>query len=145
MNLRNLFALLVAVLPAVCCSQTPRIQSGSTVYFDPMGGYESYLEAAFTKEHVSLIVIGNKEKARYVITTTVAHKEFGVDNPALVVNNLGAAAVNENVPASIALFDPHVSQILFAYAAGKAGTTQIEKIAEDCAKHLEKVIKKSPK
>lgn len=110
-----------------------------------MGGYESYLEAAFTKEHVPLIVVGDKEKARYVITSTVAHKDFSADDPALVANNTGAAAVNETVPASIALFDPHVSQILFAYAAGKAGTTQIDKIAEDCAKHLEKVIKKSPK
>lgn len=145
MYLRKLFALLVAVLPAVCCSQTLRIQSGSTVYFDHMGGYESYLEAAFTKEHVPLIVVGDKEKARYVITSTVAHKDFSADDPALVANNTGAAAVNETVPASIALFDPHVSQILFAYAAGKAGTTQIDKIAEDCAKHLEKVIKKSPK
>jgi hypothetical protein len=99
-----------------------------------MGGYESYLEAAFTKEHVPLIVVGNKEKARYIITSTVAHKDSISDEPAVL-----------NAAASIALYDPRISRILFAYAASGVGTNQLERNAKDCAKHMEKVIHKSPK
>ncbi len=145
MNLRKVFALLLTVLPAVCWSQTQKIQGGSTVYIDPMGGYENYLEAAFTKEHVPLIVVDDKAKARYIITSTVAHQDFSSDEPTAMDNNRNAVVVNENVAASIALFDPRVSRILFAYAASDVGTNQLEKNAEDCAKHLEKVIQKSPK
>jgi hypothetical protein len=145
MNLRKVFVLLLTVLPAVCWSQTQKIQGGSTVYIDPMGGYENYLEAAFTKEHVPLIVVDDKTKARYIITSTVAHQSFSSDEPAAMDKNRNAVVVNENVAASIALFDPRVSRILFAYAASVVGTNQLEKNAEDCAKQLEKVTQKSPK
>jgi hypothetical protein len=144
MNLRKMFALLLTVLPAVCWSQTQKIRGGSTVYIDPMGGYENYLEAAFTKEHVPLIVVDDKAKARYIITSTVAHQDFSSDEPTAMDNNRNAAVVNE-MAVSIALFDPRVSRILFAYAASEVGTNQLQKNAEDCAKHLEKVIQKSPK
>jgi hypothetical protein len=117
MNLRKVFALLLTVLPAVCWSQTQKIRGGSTVYIDSMGGYENYLEAAFTKEHVPLIVVDDKAKARYIITSTVAHQDFSSDEPTAMDNNRNAVVVNENVAASIALFDPRVSRILFAYAA----------------------------
>lgn len=128
MKLLKVHVLLLAVLPAACWSQTQKIQGGSTVYINPMGGYENFLQAAFTKEHVPLVVVGNKEKARYIIAS--------------VVNNRDAAADNENAPSSIALFDPHISQILFAYTASGVGTNQLEKNAEDCTRQLRKYIKK---
>jgi hypothetical protein len=142
MKLLKMLALLFTVLPVFCRSQTQKIQGGSAVYIDSMGGYESYLQAAFRKEHVPLTVVANKEKARYIITSTVANKNFNSDDPAVLVKNRGAADVNENMSASIALFDPRVSQILFAYAGSGVGTKQLQKNAEDCTRHLRKLIER---
>ena len=43
--------------------------------------------------------------------------------------------------ASIAILNPQTSQIVFAYSAGKMGTNQLQKTAEDCA-HLKESIEK---
>jgi len=47
--------------------------------------------------------------------------------------------------ASIAVIDAHSSQVVFAHAAGKTGTNQIQNTAEDCAKHLKEFIEKPEK
>jgi hypothetical protein len=45
--------------------------------------------------------------------------------------------------AGISVIDAHSSQIVFAYAVGKAGSTnQIQSTAEACAKHLKTFIEK---
>jgi hypothetical protein len=46
---------------------------------------------------------------------------------------------------SISIVDPHSSQIVFAYSAGKAGTNQFQKTAAACAKSLKEFIEKSEK
>jgi hypothetical protein len=48
-------------------------------------GYETYLAAAFTKKHVPPIVVADKDKAEYIITSTVAHKDLSGGQPAVVV------------------------------------------------------------
>ena len=167
--------LLVLVCSTVCLAQAPQIKSGSTVYIEPMGGYETYLAAAFTKRHVPLIVVADKDKAAYIVTSTVAHKDLSGGQPAVVVNNSNTNVANGDAngniawnqgweqgqqraaaraaqrralgetSASIAILNPQTSQIVFAYSAGKMGTNQLQKTAEDCAKDLKESIEKKKK
>jgi hypothetical protein len=132
-----------------------------------MGGYETYLAAAITKKRVPLILVADSDKADYIIRSTVSHSR--PTQPAVVVNNTnnvnnsgndafnngfnqGAAraaaarAARGATSASISVIDAHSSQIVFAYAVGKAGNTnQIQSAAEASAKHLKEFIEKPKK
>ena len=125
---------LLITFPAVCYAHSQRIQNGASVYIEPMDGYEAYLAAAFTKKHVPLIVVADRDKAEYVITSTVAHKDLSAEQPVVVL---------EGTTASIAVIDLRASQIVYAYAGGTMGTNQLQKTAEDCANHLKKLIEKA--
>lgn len=133
-----------------------------------MEGYETYLAAALTKKHVPLIVIADKDKAEYIISSNMSHQT--PSQPAVVVNNTninnGANGANgsntafENgmqraearraargsTSASISVIDAQSSQVVFAYSVGKSGNTnQIQSTAEACAKHLKEFIEKPSK
>ena len=146
----------------------PKIKSGATVYIQPMGGYETYLAAAFFKEHVPLVLVTHKDKAKYIIISNVVHKDLS-GQPAVVINNNNTNVANGNAKGhpsfaqhvwdrdtaatdalgesvvSIEVTDAHPSRILFAYATSKMGANQFKKTAEDCAKHLKKFITKKRK
>jgi hypothetical protein len=173
--MNRIIALVLLTFSAIVFAQAPQIKSGATVYIEPMGGYETYLAAALTKKHVPLIVVADKDKAIYIITSTVAHKDLSGGQPTVVVNNSNTNVANGNATgdtpgasvsnamqqgyaagaaqrralgetsASIAILNPQTSQIVFAYSAGKMGTKQLQNTAEDCAKHLKEFIEKSEK
>jgi hypothetical protein len=151
---------------AIALAQTPQLKSGSTIYIEPMDGYETYLAAAIVKKHVPLVVVADKDKADYIVRSTVNHAT--PNQPAVVVSNsnvnnnnvnnsnvttrsssgggYGAAlAALGSTSTSIAVVDPRSSQVVFAYAAGKAGANQLQRTAEDCAKHMKEFIEKSEK
>ena len=166
-------AILLLACSLVCFAQTPQIKSGSAVYIEPMGGYETYLAAAIVKMHVPLTVVTDKGKADYIITSNVSHQT--PSQPGVIVNNSATATINEgdsgnhafetgfaqgqemarerraaraalgSTSVSIAVVDPRSSQIVFAYSAGKAGSNQFQKAAEACAKSLKEFIEKSEK
>ena len=84
------------LLPLLACSvigfaQAPLLKSGSAVYIEPMGGYETYLAAAIVKMHVPLTVVTDKGKADYIITSNVSHQT--PSQPGVVVND---SSVNKN-------------------------------------------------
>jgi hypothetical protein len=164
-------ALVLLGISVVASAQAPQIKSGATVYIEPMGGYETYLAAAIAKKKVPLIVVADKSKADYLITSSVSHHT--PSQPAVVVNNsnvnnttVNSSGVTNNnggndafergfemaqarqaargsTSASISIIDAHSSQIVFAYAVGKAGNTnQIQSTAEACAKHVKAFIDK---
>jgi hypothetical protein len=172
MNRMVVIALLT--FSAGVFAQAPQLKSGSAVYIEPMGGYETYLAAAIVKMHVPLTVVIDKVKADYIITSNVSHN--APSTPAVVVNNSATATVNEgespnqqawnqgwelgsqraaerraahaalgSTSVSISVVDPRSSQIVFAYSAGKAGSNQFQKAAEACAKSLKGFIEKSEK
>lgn len=173
--MNRMAAIALLAFSAGIFAQTPQIKSGSAVYIEPMSGFETYLDAAFMKKHVPLVVVTDKHKAEYIIKSTVAHKDLSGGQPAVVVNNrntaMGIGSASGDTPASrmqdaaqqgyaegaaerralgetsasISVIDAQSSQIVFAYAAGKMGTNQLRKTAEDCAKHLKKFIEKSEK
>lgn len=167
-------AFLLLACSAVCFAQAPQIKSGSTVYIEPMGGYETYLAAAFVKRHVPLAIVTDKDKANYIVRSTVSQNV--PSTPQVVVNNSATATVNEgdngnqawnqgwasgqqaaasraakraalgSTSVSISVIDVHSSQIVFASSADKGGTTdQVTKTAETCAKDLKEFIEKSNK
>ena len=140
-----------------------------------MDGYETYLAAALVKKHVPLIVVLDRDKATFVIHSTINHVQPSQSQPGIVINNRASATVGDNngnndawnqgwasgqanaarraaykaslgySTASIAVIDPKSSQILFSYSAAKDGKNQIQKTAEDYAKHLKEFIEKSGK
>jgi hypothetical protein len=150
-------------------AQMPPVRRGSTVYIEPMDGYEAYLAAAFQKKQVPVIVVTDRVKAEYIITSSLVHRSLNNSTPNVIVNN----TVNNGTPlssnpvaqstqrgyeegvaqrralgetsASIEVLDPQSSRIVFAYSAGKMGTKQLQKTAEDCAKHLKEFIEKPKK
>ena len=72
--MNRFMAFLSLACCTVCLAQTPQIKSGATVYIEPMGGYETYLAAAFAKKHVPLVIVADKSKADYFITSSVSQK-----------------------------------------------------------------------
>jgi hypothetical protein len=164
--MNRLAAITLLAFSTLAVAQISPIKSGSTVYIEPMNGYETYLAAAFAKKHVPLIVVTDETKADYIIRSTIGHTQ--PSQPAVVINNSNTNGNNSGNDAwnhgwasgqqaaarraalgssdvSIAVIDTTTSQIVFAHSAGKGGTNQLQKAAEDCAKHLKEFIEKSEK
>jgi hypothetical protein len=168
------FAFLLFACSVVCLAQTPLLKGGSTVYIEPMGGYETYLAAAMVKKHVPLVVVTDKDKADYIIHSTIDHVQPNQSQAEVVINNSNTVETNNNPnqsafdqgfasgqaaaarraaykaslgysTASIAVIDPQSSQIAFSYSVEKDGKNQLQKTAEDYAKHLKEFIEKSEK
>lgn len=167
--MNRISAFLVLVCGTACFAQAPQIKSGAAVYIEPMDGFETYLAAAIAKKNVPLIVVADKEKADYFITSSVSQR--APTQPAVVINNSvnnvnngsdntqtagsGGGYPGGGYPrpgsfgrtsASISVVDSHSSQIVFAYSVGKsANTNQLQSAAEACAKHLKEFIEKPKK
>jgi hypothetical protein len=160
--MNHLFGFLLLAFAIPTFAQAPRIPPNATVYIEPMDGYETYLAAAIAKKQVPLVLVADKSKADYLITSTVSHRTSA--QAAVVINNSngdsgGNSGFEEGMrradarraargatSASICVIDAHSSQIVFAYAVGKAGSTnQVQSAAEACAKHLKEFIEKVKK
>jgi hypothetical protein len=154
--MNRLVALAFPLLCPLAFAQIPQLKSGSTVYIEPMDGYETYLSAAILKKHVPLVVVTDKEKAEYTITSSVS--QLAPNTPAVVINNTNGdnnGSPHSGFPtprnfgrtnASISVIDNHSSQVAFAYAVGKSrDTNQLQSTAEACAKHLKEFIEKAEK
>jgi hypothetical protein len=162
-------ALVLLALCPLALAQAPQLHSGSTVFIEPMGGYETYLAAALMKKHVPLVVVTDKDKAEFVITSTISHKDAA--QPGVVINNRVSANAGSNngnndawnqgwnsgsgypsrsaslghTNASVSVVDAKTSQIVFAHSAGSFHANQVQKTAEDCAKHIKEFIEKGEK
>jgi hypothetical protein len=84
-------AFVLLTFSTVALAQAPQLRSGSAVYIQPMGGYETYLAAAIVNKHVPLALVAEKDKADYIITSSVNHQT--PSQPAVVVND---SSVNKN-------------------------------------------------
>lgn len=172
--MNRFLATMLLACSVACLAQVPQIKSGSNVYIEPMGGYESYLSAAILRKRVPLVVVTDKDKANYVIRSIVTQNV--PSTPQVVINNSATATINEgdsgnqawnqgwasgqeaaarraarraalgSTSVSISMIDVRSSQIVFASSADKGGTTNQEaKTAEACAKRLKEFIEKSGK
>jgi len=166
MRCLHVLALFAFAIPVT--AQAPALHSGITIYIEPMGGYETYLATAFLKEHVPVIIVTDKTKADFILASAVSRKE--PSRPGVVINNRVSANVGNNgnndawnqgwqsgsgyaaqralagqTNVSVSVIDPKTSQIVFGHSATSARPNQIQKTAEDCAKHLKEFIEKSEK
>jgi hypothetical protein len=129
--MNRLIVFIFLLLPTSAFAQSSPIHSGTTIYIEPMDGYETYLTAAIVKKQVPLIVVTDKSKADYTVTSSVSQR--APTSPAVVINNTnGVNNGGSGFPAprsfgrtnaSISLVDVHTSQIVFAYSVGKAANT----------------------
>ena len=142
-------AILLLALCPLALAQTPQLHSGSTVFIEPMGGYETYLAAAILKKHVPLVVVYDKDKANYIIRSSINRTDPG--QPGVVVNTNPSGSHNAYIDSvlaakaaiiregSITVIDGRSSQMVFAYSSRPR---DFKGIAEDCAKHMKEFIEK---
>lgn len=183
--MKRLLAFLLFAFCTVCLAQPPHgkrsgtahsaptIKRGATVYIEPMHGYESYLAAAFIKEHVPLVMVTSKKKADYIITGKFVHRNLNTAPKTVTEYKSGTSETHSGTPgygqqiarsmeagvehqqaltqalgvtnASISVVNLHSSEIVFADSAERLGADQVEIAAEDCARHLKKFIEKRKK
>jgi hypothetical protein len=91
--------------------------------------FETYLSAAIMKQRVPLVVVIDKDKADYIIKSTVNQIEHGEW---------------ETTSATISVIDLRTSQIVFA---GSTSTNRygIKGAAENCVEQLQRFMKKHKK
>ena len=135
------FLLLTFSILAFAQASNLHIKSGSSIYIEPMGGFEAHLTAAITKKHVPLIVVVDKEKADYVIIGNMRQRD--PEQPTVYRQKSWEKDHGETT-ASISVIDPQSSRVLFAYSVEKS-VDSMQIPAESCAKHLKEFIEKSGK
>lgn len=114
-----------------------RIVPGSTVYIEPMSGFENYLAAAIEKKKVPLVAVANESQATYVIKGTSEEKKAGWAKMAFT------GQIHSDDAASVQMFNRQTGAIVFAYAVNKKNTWHGQQTtAEACAKHLKDQIEK---
>jgi hypothetical protein len=120
----------VTVIPSGPVSTT--VAPGSRVYIAPMGGFETYLAAAFQKKHVQVVPVASEEQSQYVLSGTSEEKKAGWAKMAFM------GSYHSDDAASVSLVDRKTGAIVFAYAVNKKNTMHgNQTTAEACAKHLQ--------
>jgi hypothetical protein len=110
---------------------------GTTVYIEPMEGFENYLAAALRKKNVPLVPVANREQATYILKGTSEEKKPGWAKIAFT------GQIHSDNEASVQVIDRASGVILFAYAVDKKNTLHGQQTtAEACAKHLKEQIEK---
>jgi hypothetical protein len=126
--------------PAADAPVSNKIAAGSTVYIEPMDGFENYLAAALLKKKVPLVTVTNKDQAQYVIAGTSDEKKAGWAKMAFTGN------IHSDNAASVTMSDQRTGAVVFAYAVDKKNTLHGQQTtAEACAKHLQETIKADQK
>lgn len=113
-------------------SVSVNLPAGSTVYIEPMDGFENYLAAALQKKKVQVIVVADRDAADFVITGSSQHEKAGWAKVAF------QRSIQSDDQASISVVNRQSSAVVFAYAVNKKNTLHGEQTtAEACAKHLQ--------
>ncbi|MGC1186325.1 MAG: SH3 domain-containing protein [Candidatus Acidiferrales bacterium] len=103
----------------------------NSVFIAPMGGFETYLAAAFETKKVPLTVVADKTRAMYVISGTSEDKKAGWAKIAFLGD------IHSDADASVQMVDQRTGAVVFAYAVNKKNTMHGDQTtAEACAKHL---------
>lgn len=141
-------ALFLVLVAGTVMAQAPSIRSGSTVYIEPMNGYEIDLAAALVEKGVRLVIVKDRDRADFIMRSTLsAHTPLP---PVVVLNNNGVPSSGfpiahdlpeSSIVASIAVYDVRFSRVVLTYSVGRGTDTNERKsTAEACAKHLKKFM-----
>jgi len=129
--------LLLPLLALTLSAENQPIPSGATVYLHPMGGFESYLAAAFQTKKVPLTITKDLAAADYEIEgdSNNGPRAIWLGFPTLPAGTLPPEH------ASITVTDRKSGSVIFAYSVSKGGIWGKKSTAESCAKHIRKAIK----
>jgi hypothetical protein len=108
------------------------LPAGSTVYIEPMNGFENYLAAALQKKKVQVTLVADRAAADFVITGSAQHEKAGWAKVAFQHD------IHSDDQASISVINTKTSAVVFAYSVNKKNTWHGDQTtAEACAKHLQ--------
>ena len=132
-KLTAILVLILSMVGAAYANQTIlNLPAGSTVFIEPMDGFENYLAAALQKKKVQLTIVTNREAADFVITGSSQHEKAGWAKVAF------QRSIHSDDEASISVVNTKSSAVVFAYAVNKKNTLHGQQTtAEACAKHLQ--------
>jgi hypothetical protein len=135
--MKKLIAILILVIGTVGAAYAQHsinlnLPAGSTVYIEPMDGFENYLTAAIQKKKVQVSVVADRDAADFIIKGNAEHEKAGWAKVAF------QRSIHSDDQASISVVNTRTSAIVFAYAVNKKNTLHGEQTtAEACAKHLQ--------
>jgi hypothetical protein len=135
--MKQLTAIMVLILSMVGAayaqhSVSLNLPAGSTVYIEPMDGFENYLAAALQKKKVQVTLVAARESADFVIKGSAQHEKAGWAKVAF------QGSIHSDDEASISVVNSKTKAVVFAYAVNKKNTLHGEQTtAEACAKHLQ--------
>jgi PEGA domain-containing protein len=108
----------------------------TNVYINGMGGFGSYLAAAFRVKEVPVVVVADRRQADFEVMGTAESKEPDVAHSLL--NQSGSSE-----RASVNMVNLKTGEVVFAYAYDRSYALFGRKsAAESCAKHLRTAILK---
>jgi hypothetical protein len=126
--------VLLALAPS-WAQETKSIPSGSKVFLEPMGGFETYLKAALTKKKVPLQIVEDKTQADFIIAGHSDSEKASTAKKVIMGN------WHSNEDASINVSNVKTGEVVFAYEAHKESSAHGQQsTAEACAKHLKDQI-----
>ena len=126
--------ILLALAPS-WGQETKSIPSGSKVFLEPMGGFETYLKTAMTKKKVPLQIVEDKTQADFIITGHSDSEKASTAKKVIMGN------WHSNEDASINVSSVKTGEVVFAYEAHKESSAHGQQsTAEACAKHLKDQI-----
>jgi hypothetical protein len=134
---KKLTAILILILCMVGAAYAQHsvivnLPAGSTVYLEPMDGFEHYLAAALQKKKVQVTIVTDRQAADFVITGSAQHEKAGWAKVAFQHD------IHSDDQASISVVNAKTSAVVFAYAVNKKNTWHGDQTtAEACAKHLQ--------
>ena len=136
--MRSLFvALAVCLLMGASVSAIGPAPHTANVYIDSMGGFSSYLAAAFQAKAVPLAIVADRRQADFEITGAAESRDASVSQSILI--NQGGSRER----ASLNLVNLKSGQVVFAYAYDRSYALFGKRsAAEACAKHLRLAIVK---
>lgn len=134
-NLIPLIALLLS--PLAFPQDSSLIPRGSKVFIQPMGGYETFIAAAFANKKVPVVVVTDRNAADFEVTGSSESQKAGWAKMLLTRQS------SSSEEASITVVNIKAGTVVFAYAVNKMNSVHgRQSSAEACAKHLKEKIAK---
>ena len=114
-----------------------RVDKGAKIFIEPMAeDFNTYLQAAFIKKDVPVIMVDDRAKADYVITGTAETVKAGWAKTIFVTPKGDANA-------SITVKDAKTGNVVFGYAVDKFAAHHGQQSTDEaCAKHFREFIGK---
>ena len=134
-------ALLVLCAAAALVAQAPaqediRIPAGARLFISPVdSGYDIYLSAAMHKKEVPLVIVTDKTKADFELSSVTESERAGW------AKMLFAGSTSSAESASVKVVNLKTGVVVFGYNVSKSNSARgKQSSSEACAKHLKEKI-----